>query len=133
MYMIFLAALQVLLYRYSGQEDILVGTPAGGRTRADFEKLVGYFISPIVMRANLAGNPTFKALLQQVRATVRAGLVHQDYPFPLLVEQLHPQRDPSYSPVFQVVLDWQTQRPYGELTNDLRRADTGVAGDDGRA
>ena len=129
MYMIFLAALQVLLYRYSGQEDILVGTPAGGRTRADFERLVGYFISPIVMRANLAGNPTFKALLHQVRATVRAGLVYQDYPFPLLVEQLHPQRDPSYLPVFQVVLDWQTQRPYGELTNDLRRADMGVAGD----
>jgi amino acid adenylation domain-containing protein len=123
MYVIFLATLQVLLYRYSGQEDILVGTPAGGRTRADFEGLVGYFISPIVLRANLAGNPTFKALLQQVRATVRAGLVHQDFPFPLLVEQLHPQRDPSYSPIFQVVLDWQTQRPCDDLASDRRWAE----------
>ncbi len=125
MYMIFLAALQVLLYRYSGQDDILVGTPAGGRTRADFESLVGYFISPIVLRANLSGDPSFRALLVQVRATVRAGLVHQDYPFPLLVEQLHPQRDPSYSPVYQVVLDWQMQRSYGEPTHDIRRADMG--------
>ncbi len=103
LYMTLLAAFQVLLYRYTGQEDLLVGSPTIGRNQADLAWLVGYFVNPVVLRANLAGNPTFKAFLDQVRACVLDALAHQDYPFALLVEQLQPIRDPSRSPLFQVM------------------------------
>ncbi|MEW6735629.1 MAG: MupA/Atu3671 family FMN-dependent luciferase-like monooxygenase, partial [Acidobacteriota bacterium] len=98
-----LAAFQTLLYRYSGQEDILVGTPASGRTRAEFENTVGYFINPLILRANLTGNTIFRSFLAQVRKRVLAALKHQDFPFPLLIERLQPTRDTSRSPLFQVM------------------------------
>jgi amino acid adenylation domain-containing protein len=108
LYRIFLAALFVLFYRLSGQEDILVGCPVAGRSgREEFEGIVGYFTDPVVCRANLAGNPTFKEFLAQVRHTVSKAKEHQDYPFPLLVKQLAPERDSSRPPLFQVSLTWQ--------------------------
>ncbi len=86
LYMTLLAAFQILLYRYSGQEDILVGSlVASGRSRAEFAGLVGFFDNQIVLRANLAGNPSFKDFLAQVRETVFGALEHQQYPFPLVV------------------------------------------------
>ncbi|MUG92152.1 amino acid adenylation domain-containing protein [Scytonema sp. UIC 10036] len=103
LYMTLLAAFQVLLYRYTGQEDILVGSPTTGRSRADLAGLVGYFVNPVVMRADLSENPTFEVFLEQVRSTVLDALKHQDYPFALLVERLVPVRDSSYSPLFQVL------------------------------
>ncbi|HEY0604991.1 MAG TPA: condensation domain-containing protein, partial [Herpetosiphonaceae bacterium] len=103
LYMTLLAAFQVLLARYSGQTDILVGSTTSGRNRAWLAPLVGYFVNPVVMRTNLAHNPTFAALLQQVRQTVLEAFAHQDYPFPLLVERLQPQRDPARAPIFQVL------------------------------
>jgi amino acid adenylation domain-containing protein len=103
LYMTLLAAFQVLLYRYTGQEDFLVGSPTVGRSRAEFARLVGYFVNPVVLRANFAGNPTFSTYLEQVRQTVLAAFEHQDYPFPLLVEQLQPIREPSQSPLFQIM------------------------------
>ncbi|NEO92989.1 MAG: hypothetical protein F6K56_23260 [Moorea sp. SIO3G5] len=102
LYMMLLAAFQVLLYRYTGQEDILVGSPTSGRTQSEFVEIVGYFVDPVVMRANLSNHLSFKEFLTQVRQTVLQALTHQDYPFALLVEKLQPHRDPSRSPIFQV-------------------------------
>jgi amino acid adenylation domain-containing protein len=108
LYMILLAALQILLHRYSGQTDIWVGSPMACRNRPSFRPLVGYCANPVVMRANLSGNPTFRGFLSQVRRTVLEALRHADYPFSLLVEHLQPQRDASRSPLFQVTLVLQT-------------------------
>jgi amino acid adenylation domain-containing protein len=102
LYMTLLAAFQVLLYRYTGQEDILVGSPAAARTRAAFSNVVGYFVNPLVLRADLSRNPSFTQFLSSVRRTVLDAFAHQDYPFALLVKQLQPERDVSRSPLFQV-------------------------------
>ncbi|MBE9065558.1 amino acid adenylation domain-containing protein [Leptolyngbya cf. ectocarpi LEGE 11479] len=101
LYVLLMAAFQILLHRYSGQEDILIGSPSLGRSQLKFSEIVGYFVDPMVLRADLSGNPTFSSFLTQVRQTVLDGLAHQDYPFALQVEQLQPRRDPSYSPIFQ--------------------------------
>jgi amino acid adenylation domain-containing protein len=107
LYTVLLAAFQLLLHRYSGQDDLLVGTPVAGRTQAGFSSTVGYFTNTLVIRANMAGNPRFDALLGQVRQTLLTALHHQDYPFPLLVERLQPIRDPSRAPVAQVMFVMQ--------------------------
>jgi amino acid adenylation domain-containing protein len=103
LYTTLLAAFVVLLYRLSGQEDILVGSPTTGRSRADLAALVGYFVNPVVVRSHISGNLTFAAFLKQVRSCVLDAFKHQDYPFARLVEQLQPVRDPSRSPLFQVM------------------------------
>ncbi|HJP91738.1 MAG TPA: amino acid adenylation domain-containing protein [Pyrinomonadaceae bacterium] len=103
---ILLAAFQVLLQRYTGQREIVVGVPAAGRSRAEFADVVGYFVNPVVARADLSGNPTFKQFLAQTRRTVLSALDHQDYPFPLLVERLQPVRDERQTPLFQVTFAW---------------------------
>src|SRR5260370_30947984 len=103
LYMILLAAFQAMLYRYTGQYDLSVGTPIAGRSRAKLANLVGYLVNQVVLRADLSGNPTFKAFLGQVRHTVLSALEHQDYPFPLMVERLQPLRHRSRSPLFQVI------------------------------
>ncbi|WP_375511245.1 amino acid adenylation domain-containing protein [uncultured Nostoc sp.] len=108
-YIVLLAAFQVLLYRYTGQEDILVGAPTSGRTQPEFVPLVGYFVDPVVMQANLSGNPSFQEFLTQVCQTVSEALAHQDFPFALLVERLQPQRDPSRSPIFGAVFNFLFQ------------------------
>ena len=92
----------MLLYRYTNQEDIIIGSPTSGRTKSEFASLLGYFVDPVVLRANLSGNPSFKDFLDQSRQIVLEALDHQDYPFALLVENLQPHRDPSRSPIFQV-------------------------------
>jgi amino acid adenylation domain-containing protein len=102
LYTILLAAFQILLYRLSGQEDILVGSPTTGRSRSEFAPIVGHFVNPIVLRSGCTGNPIFKEFLAQVRHTVLGAIAHQEYPFSLLVERLQPQRDSSRSPIFQV-------------------------------
>ncbi|MFN2417098.1 MAG: condensation domain-containing protein, partial [Pyrinomonadaceae bacterium] len=103
LYMTLLAAFQVLLHRYTGQEDFAVGSPTSGRNHSGLADVVGYFVNPLALRADLAGDPTFEELLGRVRRHVVAAFEHQDYPFPLLVERLQPARDPSYSPLFQVM------------------------------
>lgn len=102
LYTLLLAAFQVLLLRYTNQEDILIGTPMAGRSLPEFERIVGHFTNPVVLRADLSGNPTFGELLCRVRSCVLGALEHQDYPFPLLVERLQLLRDPSCSPLYQV-------------------------------
>jgi len=124
LYMTLLAAFQVLLYRYTGQEDILVGCPTFGRTQREFTEIVGYFVNPVVLRANLAGNPTFQAFLSQVRQTVLGAIAHQDYPFPLLVERLQPNRDPTRSPIFQVLFALQKPQQFEEVVELFAPSET---------
>ncbi len=100
--MILLAAFQVLLMRYSGQEDFGVGTVVANRRRKETIGLIGFFLNTLVIRANLRGKPTFRDVLRQVREAVLSGYEHQDLPFEKLVEELAPNRDVSRSPVFQV-------------------------------
>jgi len=117
LYMILIAAFGVLLHRYMGQSDILVGSPTTGRSKTEFANIVGYFVNPVVLRANFLGNPTLKAFLAQIRSTVLGVSAHQDYPFPLLVKQLQSNRDPSYSPIFQV--SFAFQKPQQDEVVDL--------------
>ncbi|MFZ1888128.1 MAG: condensation domain-containing protein [Candidatus Binataceae bacterium] len=103
LYTMLLAAFQVLLSYHSGQEDILVGSPMVGRSRPEFEGIVGLFTNPVVLRASLSGNPTFREFLIQVRHTVLDALEHQDFPTVLLVERLRRPRDLSRPPLCQVM------------------------------
>ncbi|MEW6737765.1 MAG: condensation domain-containing protein, partial [Acidobacteriota bacterium] len=107
LFMTTLAAFQVLLYRYSGQEDIAVGSPIANRNRAEIEELIGFFVNTLVMRTDLSGNPSFEVLLERVRETALGAYEHQDIPFEKLVEELQPQRDMSRSPLFQVMFVMQ--------------------------
>jgi amino acid adenylation domain-containing protein len=102
LYMVLLTTFQVLLYRYTGQEDIIVGCPIEGRSQPEFAETVGFFVNMLALRVNLAGNPTFSTLLSQVRHTVLNAIAHQDYPSPLLIERLQLNRDPSLPGLFRV-------------------------------
>jgi amino acid adenylation domain-containing protein len=108
-FMILLAAFQTLLLRYTGQEDIVVGSPVAGRTRASLEKVIGLFVNMLVLRTKLEGNPSFAELLQRTQATVLEALSQQDLPFEKLVEELQPQRSASYSPLIQVMFALQDE------------------------
>ncbi|HKB24495.1 MAG TPA: amino acid adenylation domain-containing protein, partial [Methylomirabilota bacterium] len=104
-YMTVLAAFLILLHRYTEQDDILIGAPLAARTRAEFEPIVGCVTNPVVLRADLSGNPTFKAFLGQVRRTVLEALEHQDFPALPLVERLRPPRDPSRPRLYQIMFN----------------------------
>ena len=111
-FMTLLAAFQVLLYRYSGQEDIVIGLPIANRNRTEIEGLIGFFVNTLVLRADLSEKPTFKELLQRVRDVCLEAYAHQDLPFEKLVEELRPERDLSRNPLFQVMFVLQnTPRP----------------------
>jgi len=106
-FMTLLAALQALLSRYSGQEDIVVGSPMAGRNYAEIEPLIGFFVNTLPLRTNLSGNPTFHELLARVREVTLNAYGHQDLPFEKLVEELQPERSLSHNPVYQVVFALQ--------------------------
>ncbi|HEV7897843.1 MAG TPA: amino acid adenylation domain-containing protein [Planosporangium sp.] len=110
-FMTLLAALTTLLARYTGQDDVAVGTPIAGRTRPETERLVGFFVNTLVLRTDLSGNPTFTELLERVRRTALEAYTHQDVPFEKLVEQLNPSRDASRSPLFDVMLNYADSPP----------------------
>ncbi|TRT96054.1 MAG: amino acid adenylation domain-containing protein [Microcystis aeruginosa Ma_OC_LR_19540900_S633] len=103
LFMTLLTAFQTLLYRYTGQTDILVGTPIANRTRSELAGLIGFFVNTLVLRTDLARNPSFSELLKQVRETATDAYDHQDLPFEMLVESLQPERNMSYNPLFQVM------------------------------
>lgn len=101
LFMTLLASFKVLLHRYTGQDDIVVGSPIASRTQLEVEGLIGFFINTLVLRTHLGGNPTFLELLQQVRETALGAYAHQDLPFEKLVETLQPERHLNYTPLLQ--------------------------------
>ena len=106
-FMTLLAIFNVLLYSYTNQQDIIVGTDDAGRNHADLERLIGFFVNHLVLRTDLSGNPSFRELLCRVREMTLDAYTHQDMPFDKLVELLRPDREASYSPLFQVLFVMQ--------------------------
>lgn len=113
-----LAAFEVLLHRYTNQDDVLVGTTVATRGRPEWERLVGYLLNQVVLRGDLSGKPSFSTFLDRVRQDVLGALEHQEFPFPALVERLQPQRDAGRTPLFQVMFIWD--KP-GEPSLDSNR------------
>jgi len=107
LYMTLLAAFETLLSRYSGQKDIIVGTPIAGRNQVETENLIGFFVNSLAIRTHLSGNPSFRQLLSQVREVTLGAYDHQDLPLEKLIEELNPERDLSRSPLFQVMFAFQ--------------------------
>ncbi|HEY3580422.1 MAG TPA: amino acid adenylation domain-containing protein, partial [Pyrinomonadaceae bacterium] len=148
LFMVLLAAFKVLLFRHARQEDIVVGIPIAGRNNPDLENVIGLFINMLAMRTDLSGNPTFRELLDRVRDTAVGAYEHQDLPFEKLVEVVQPERDTSYSPIFQVMfhlgnlgipsfnlpgltltpLDTDTGTSKFDLTLDLAESPAGLKG-----
>jgi amino acid adenylation domain-containing protein len=114
MFMTLLAAFEVLLYRYSNQTDIVVGTPIANRNRSELENLIGFFVNTLVLRTDLGGTPSFIDLLTRVRKTSLDAYAHQDLPFEKLVELIQPERSMSHSPLFQMMFGLQNN-PRGVL------------------
>ena len=105
--MTMLAAFVILLYRCSGQDDILIGSPMAGRNRQEIQSLIGYFVNTVVLRTKLTGNPNFREILNQVPQVATDAHNYQDIPYNQVVEALNPQRNLSYNPVFQILFDLQ--------------------------
>ncbi len=128
-FMTFLAAFYALLYRYTEQDDLVVGAPVAGRTRTEIEPHIGCFINTLVFRTSLAGNPTFRELLQRVRQTALDAYANQDLPFEKLVEELQPERNLSQSPLFQVMVNFRNvPRQIASASNlefEVAESDTG--------
>ena len=108
LFMTLLAAFEVLLYHQTKQEDVLIGTDVAGRTRAETQGLIGFFVNQLVIRADLSGDPTFRELLRRVRRVALGAYAHQELPFDKLVEDLNPERGSNYSPLFQVKFIFQS-------------------------
>jgi amino acid adenylation domain-containing protein len=118
MYVCLLGAFEILLHRYTGQTDFLVGSPTAGRSRAKLGDVVGYFVNPVALRATFSSDHTFRTFLTQVKQNVAGALDHQDFPFALLVERLEQERDPSRAPLFQVLFVFQKEHlPNREALN----------------
>ncbi|MBD1926383.1 amino acid adenylation domain-containing protein [Trichocoleus sp. FACHB-90] len=107
LFMTLLATFQTLLYRYTHQEDIAVGSPIANRNRSEIEGLIGFFVNSLVLRTDLSGNPTFREVLNRVRQVTLGAYSHQDLPFEKLVEELHPERNLNRHPLFQVVFGFE--------------------------
>jgi amino acid adenylation domain-containing protein len=114
LYMVLLAALQLLLARYSGQTDIVVGSPIAGRRHPELERLVGFFANTVVLRTDVSGDPCFQDFLRRVKDTALEAYAHQELPFERLVEELQPVRDLSHQPLVQVMFAVQNA-PAGKL------------------
>nr|MDZ8007541.1 amino acid adenylation domain-containing protein [Nostoc sp. DedSLP05]MDZ8097380.1 amino acid adenylation domain-containing protein [Nostoc sp. DedSLP01] len=119
LFMTLLAAYNTLLYRYTGQTDILVGSPIANREHSEIEGLIGFFVNTLVMRTDLLGNPSFTELLGRVREMAMDAYAHQELPFEMLVEALQPERNLSHPPLFQVMFVLQNAPTSGVEIADL--------------
>ena len=131
LFMTVLAAFQTLLHRYSGQTDIVIGCPVAGRSRREFEELIGLFLNTLVLRLDLSSNPTFAETLGRAREVCLGALSHQELPFEKLVKELNPDRSLGHNPLFQVSFAFQnTPRVSPQLSNikvDELPVETGIA------
>jgi len=107
LFMTLLAAFQALLFRYTGEEDVWVGSPIANRNRAEIEDLIGFFVNTLVIRGDFSGRPTFRKLLARVKEAALGAYSHQDLPFEKLVEELHPERSMNRNPLFDVIFSMQ--------------------------
>ncbi|HEV2736021.1 MAG TPA: amino acid adenylation domain-containing protein [Longimicrobiaceae bacterium] len=114
-FMTLLAAWDALLHRYTGEDDLLVGTPIQVRSRAETEGMIGCFTNTVVVRASAEGNPTFREMLRRVRAAALGAFAHGEVPFEKLVDELHPERDPGQNPLFQVMFVVHPGTPAAEM------------------
>jgi amino acid adenylation domain-containing protein len=117
LFMVLLAAFKVLLYRHSGQEDLIVGFPINGRNRKEIEEVIGPFVNTLPLRSNLSGDPSFSELLKQIRDVAFNAYAYQDLPFDTLVEALQPERHLSRNPIFQSLFTLQNALPTIKLPN----------------
>lgn len=102
LFMALLAAFKVLLFRYTGQEDVIVGSPISNRPQTETESIIGFFLNNLALRTDLAGDPSFREALARVRKTALEAYAHQDVPIEKLIEVLKPERDLSRTPIFQI-------------------------------
>jgi len=119
LFMTLLAGFLVLLYRHTGQEDLLVGTPVAGRSRVDTQELIGFFVNMLPLRVGLEGEPTFLDVLGRVRESALASYAYQDIPFGKLAAELAPERDLSHNPLFQVLFAFLDSGEWTPITPDL--------------
>jgi amino acid adenylation domain-containing protein len=129
-FMVLLASFQALLWRYTGEERVAVGSPVANRQRSEIEPLIGLFVNVLVLDASLAGNPSFGSLLADVRAACLNAYLHQDLPFERLVEELQPERETAQNPLFQVLFSQEEPlgpRRVGDLLFAPRRIANGAA------
>jgi amino acid adenylation domain-containing protein len=127
LYMTLLGAFQVLLGKYAGGEDVVVGSPIAGRTRGEVEPLIGFFINTLVLRTDLSGDPSFRATLRRVREATLGAYAHQEVPFEKLVAELQPERSLSHSPFFQVMFTLQDAGGGGGALPGLKVGGAGAA------
>ncbi|HST57879.1 MAG TPA: condensation domain-containing protein, partial [Longimicrobium sp.] len=114
LFMVLLGAFQVILARYSGSEDVVIGSPIAGRTRREVEGLIGFFVNTLVLRGDLSGDPTFREILRRARETTLGAYEHQALPFEKLVAELRPERSLGFSPLFQVMFTFNDVSAGGE-------------------
>ncbi|HEX3253018.1 MAG TPA: amino acid adenylation domain-containing protein, partial [Pyrinomonadaceae bacterium] len=119
LFMTLLAAFETLLYRYSGQTSVVVGTPIAGRTQVEVEELIGFFVNTLVLRTEVSGGLSFVELLRQVKEVALGAYAHQEVPFEKLVEELEPERSLSHTPLFQVMFVMQNEDPVGVSMSGL--------------
>jgi amino acid adenylation domain-containing protein len=124
LFMTLLAAFQVLLHRYTGQDEIIVGSPIANRNRVEVEAIIGFFVNMLVLRTDLSGNPGFRDLLARVREVTLGAYAHQDLPFEQMVERVQPERSLSHSPLFQVAFVLQNGFGPLRMTDNLPNRET---------